>query len=201
MKLYGMLDSPYVRRVAISLAIYGYSFELIPLSVFADFKQFATINPAVKAPTLALDDGTRLMESTLILDYFEALAHTQHKLMPQEAASLAQDLHLLGFILVACEKTVQIVYEQRLRPEEKQYQPWQNRITTQLHAACQVWNEALATRNHRSSISQVTLSSAVVWQFMQFVLPETTQRLNCPTIQALSDEMAATPAFQQYPLA
>ena len=31
MKLIGMLDSPYVRRVAVSLALYGVEFEHLPL--------------------------------------------------------------------------------------------------------------------------------------------------------------------------
>lgn len=74
MKLYGMLDSPYVRRVAISLDCYGAPFEHHPLSVFSDFEAFARINPVVKAPTLVLEDGTVLMDSNLILDHFEAQA-------------------------------------------------------------------------------------------------------------------------------
>ena len=45
MKLVGMLDSPYVRRVAISLDLYGVDFEHQPLSVFSTYEQFASINP------------------------------------------------------------------------------------------------------------------------------------------------------------
>ncbi|WP_236269837.1 glutathione S-transferase N-terminal domain-containing protein, partial [Pseudomonas lactis] len=74
MKLVGMLDSPYVRRVAVSLELYGVDFVHEPLSVFSTYAEFAQINPVVKAPTLVLDDGTVLMDSSLILDYLEALA-------------------------------------------------------------------------------------------------------------------------------
>lgn len=83
MKLIGMLDSPYVRRVAISLAAYGVAFEHRPLSVFSDYAAFAELNPAVKAPTLLLDDGTVLMDSTLILHYLEAQADAAAKLCPR----------------------------------------------------------------------------------------------------------------------
>jgi hypothetical protein len=41
MKLIGMLDSPYVRRVAVSLALYGVEFEHLPLSVFSAVEPFA----------------------------------------------------------------------------------------------------------------------------------------------------------------
>ena len=37
MVLIGMLDSPYVRRVAICMKVLGIDFEHRPLSVFADF--------------------------------------------------------------------------------------------------------------------------------------------------------------------
>lgn len=49
MKLVGMLDSPYVRRVAISLELYGVAFEHQALSVFSTFDEFSGINPVVKA--------------------------------------------------------------------------------------------------------------------------------------------------------
>ncbi|XLM22976.1 glutathione S-transferase N-terminal domain-containing protein, partial [Chromobacterium piscinae] len=37
------------------------------MSVFSGFARFHEINPVVKAPTLVCDDGTILMDSTLIL--------------------------------------------------------------------------------------------------------------------------------------
>ena len=71
MQLIGMLDSPYVRRVAVSFQLLGLPFEHRSISVFRTFEQFHAINPVVKAPTLVCDDGTVLMDSTLILDYAE----------------------------------------------------------------------------------------------------------------------------------
>ena len=68
MQLIGMLDSPYVRRVAVSLQLLGLPFEHRSLSVFRGFEQFRQVNPVVKAPTLGCDDGTLLMDSGLILD-------------------------------------------------------------------------------------------------------------------------------------
>lgn len=131
MKLIGMMDSPYVRRVAVSLALYGVEFESLPLSVFSGFDEFSRINPVVKAPTVVLDNGTQLMDSTLILHYFETTNPAGRRLLPVHPEALARDLHLLGVILAACEKAVQHVYEHRLRPEEKQHQPWIARVTGQ----------------------------------------------------------------------
>ena len=66
MKLIGMLDSPYVRRVAISLELYGVDFVHEPLSVFSTFSEFARINPVVKAPSLVLEDGTVLPADLIV---------------------------------------------------------------------------------------------------------------------------------------
>ena len=62
MRLIGMLDSPYVRRVAVSLKLMKLPFELEQLSVFQNYPQFEAINPVVKAPTLVTDDGAVLMD-------------------------------------------------------------------------------------------------------------------------------------------
>jgi glutathione S-transferase len=62
MQLIGMLDSPYVRRVAISLRVLGLAFDLDQVSVFRHFDRFAAINPVVKAPSFVTDDGVVPME-------------------------------------------------------------------------------------------------------------------------------------------
>ena len=66
MKLIGMLDSPYVRRAAISLRMLGLPFEHQSLSVFSTFDAFRAINPLVKAPTLIGDDGGQLDRKSVV---------------------------------------------------------------------------------------------------------------------------------------
>jgi glutathione S-transferase len=134
MKLIGMLDSPYVRRVAISLQLLRLRFEHQSLSVFRTFAEFQRINPVVKAPTLICEDGTVLMDSTLILEYAEALARPR-SLMPSEPQALRHALRVIGLALAACEKSVQIYYERNLRPPEKLHEPWMTRVVGQLLAA------------------------------------------------------------------
>ena len=126
MKLIGMLDSPYVRRVAISLQLLGLKFEHQSLSVFRGFTEFQRINPVVKAPTFLCDDGEVLMDSTLILEYVQALARPR-SLMPAGIKELQRELCLIGLALAATEKSVQIVYERGLRPPEKVHEPWHSR--------------------------------------------------------------------------
>src|SRR6185437_3697523 len=124
MRLIGMLDSPYVRRVAISLKLMGIDFTLDQVSVFRGFDEFRAVNPVVRAPTLVTDEDVVLMDSGLILEHIERLVGPSRSLMPDELPEQARALRMIGLALAACEKTVQIIYECNLRPPEKLHQPW-----------------------------------------------------------------------------
>ena len=50
MELIGMLDSPFVRRVAITARFLGIEYEHNPLSIFKNYDEFRKINPLVKVP-------------------------------------------------------------------------------------------------------------------------------------------------------
>ncbi|PRA15887.1 MULTISPECIES: glutathione S-transferase family protein [Pseudomonas] len=197
MKLIGMLDSPYVRRVAISLDVYGVDFVHEPLSVFRAFSEFAQINPVVKAPTLVLDDGTVLMDSSLILDYLEALAPDNKKLLAQQPAARAQELQVLGLALAACEKSVQIVYEHNLRPAEKLHAPWLDRISGQLLAAYSLLDQQLADGG---ALTQASITAAVAWSFSQFTVGSVVKADAFPNLKRHAERLEQHPAFKRYPI-
>ena len=197
MKLIGMLDSPYVRRVAISLELYGVAFEHQSLSVFSTFNEFSQINPVVKAPTLVLDDGTVLMDSSLILDYLENLAPADKKLLPQAPKARAHDLQVLGLALAACEKSVQIVYEHNLRPAEKLHAPWLERVTGQLLAAYSLLDKHVADSD---ALNQASLTAAVAWSFSQYTVASVVDAQAFPNLKRLAERLEQHPAFKKYPI-
>lgn len=198
MQLIGMLDSPYVRRVAISLHVMGIPFEHRSVSVFSTFEQFRAINPVVKAPSLVCDDGGVLMDSTLILDYADALAPVR-SLMPAGPQLRQQALRIVGLALAACEKSVQIVYENELRPAERRYQPWLDRIHGQLAAAYAALEAELAHAALRPGLSQAAISAAVAWQFTQSLLAGVVPVAAHPLLVELSAASEALPAFLAFP--
>ena len=197
MKLIGMLDSPYVRRVAISLQLLGLRFEHEALSVFRTFDEFHRINPVVKAPTLVCDDGVVLMDSTLILQYAEALAGPR-TLMPSEPKALQHEIRLIGLALAAAEKSVQIVYERGLRPPEKLHEPWVKRVTGQLLDAfgeLESELEGVTLGQTSSSLLQGGLSIGVVWYFAQEMISEVVSKEMFPRISAYSAVLETLPQF------
>ena len=201
MKLIGMLDSPFVRRVAISFQLLGLRFEHQSLSVFRTFSEFQQINPVVKAPTLVCDDGDVLMDSTLILEYAQALARPR-TLMPTELPELQHSLRVVGLALAACEKAVQIIYERGLRPSEKVHEPWITRVTGQLLAAFDALEKECAQRPlsaDRAAINQAGISVAVAWEFTQQMLPEVVPAANYPRLVAFSNIAEELSEFRAAP--
>lgn len=197
MQLIGMLDSPFVRRVAISFDLQNIPFEHKALSVFRNFDAFSAINPTVKAPTLVLDDGSFLIDSTLILEYGDALAGSS--LLPAAPAARARALRAIGPALAACEKTAQIVYEHSLRPQEKQHQPWLDRVQQQLLAALRLL-EAETDAFDVAALDQAAVTAAVTWSFVQLNVARIVSPDDFPRLAAWTARAEALPVFQRYPL-
>ena len=203
MQLIGLLDSPYVRRVAICLRLLEIEFDHRAISVFRDIDAFRSINPVVKAPTLICDDGTALMDSSLILDYIVRLPGCPRQLLPEALVERQLALQRCGLALVACEKSVQLVYEQTLRPVDKQHQPWIDRVAEQLEAAYRELELALRTHPPLApasvSIDLAGVTAAVAWDFTQQLLPGRIAPQNHPALAAFSDAAEALPAFPSTP--
>ncbi|HMH64507.1 MAG TPA: glutathione S-transferase [Rhizomicrobium sp.] len=196
MQLIGMLDSPYVRRVAVSLKILGLPFDLDQVSVFRQFDKFAALNPVVKAPSLITDDGVVLMESSLILEHIAHVA--PRSLMPPDRAAHETALRRIGLALAACEKSVSVLYERNLRPAEKQHQPWLDRVHGQLLAAYGALEREVSPDWFTGEeLLQPQITSAVAWRFTQHVVPELVPAADFPRLSVLSARAEQLPAFRE----
>ena len=202
MKLIGMLDSPYVRRVAISARHLGIDLEHESVSVFRHLEHFQQINPVVKAPTLVLDDGEVLIDSTLIIDYLEALAGPGKSLMPGDLKQRLRAWRLIGLGLAACEKSVQLYYERNLRPAEIQYQPWVERVEGQLAAAYSALERELEKQPlaNGALIEQDGITLAVAWSFTNLVTPDQVDASRFPRIAEFTAQAEKLEAFISTPI-
>jgi glutathione S-transferase len=201
MQLIGMLDSPYVRRAAISLRMLGVPFEHRSLSVFRDFDAFHAINPLVKAPTLVCDDGAVLVDSSLIIDYAETLA--KRSLLPSEPATRRHALRLTGLALVACEKAAQHFYE-LMRAANLRDAAWQQRVHGQLHDACALLDAALcAVPADRwlcgESVTQADISVGVAWTFTQIIAADIVSASDYPAFAGFAARAERLPEFAALP--
>lgn len=196
MQLIGMLDSPYVRRVAVSLKVLGIAFDLDQVSVFRHFDKFSSINPVVKAPTFITDDGIVLMESGLILEHVAEIA--PRRLMPADRAHHERALRQIGLALAACEKSVSIIYECTHRPVEKQHQPWLDRVSGQLLAAYRALEKEVSPDWFTGEdLMQPQITCAVAWRFTQHVVSEIVPAGDFPTLAVLSERAEKLSFFRE----
>ena len=94
MILIGQYDSPFVRRVAIALTLYGLAFEHKPWSTFGDAEKIRPYNPLTRVPTLVLDDGDVLIDSTAIIDYLDSLVPAEKRMFPSAEPERHRDRYL-----------------------------------------------------------------------------------------------------------
>ena len=201
MILVGMLDSPYVRRCAITLKLMGIPFEHQPVSVFRHFDRFRSINPVVKAPSLVCDDGTVLMDSTLIVDYLETCVEPGRALMPAGSPARREALRLVGLAMAACEKCVSIVYEkeQRAVVDPK----WMARVVGQANTAFGELEKAAARARpwlQGETLNAADVAVACAWRFGQYYNAVEVPASKYPALVAYSQRAEALPEFTSTPL-
>jgi glutathione S-transferase len=130
-----MFDSPFVRRVGVSMRLLGIEFEHANWSIGRDFEHIREHNPLGRAPTLVLDDGDSLIDSAAILDYLDELAGNDRALLPVSGQPRRDALRLIALATGAADKGIAQVYERIFRPPEKYHRPWTERCRLQMEAA------------------------------------------------------------------
>jgi len=200
MQLIGMLDSPYVRRVAIALIAAETPFTHRPISLFRHIDQFAKLNPLLKAPTLIADDGTTLMDSSVILDYLAGVEPRIAALTPSEPAARLRALRATGLALTVMEKAVQRHYERALRPAEKRHEPWVDRVMGQLTAGMNALEAELPQSGWiGGELGAADITVACAFGFMEGLLADLFETSRYRLLAAFSARAEALPAFRAAP--
>lgn len=200
MILIGMFDSPFVRRVAISLRLLGHGFEHRDWSVGRDFDRIREYNPLGRVPTLVLDDGEVLTESAAILDWLDEIAGPQ-ALLPAKGPERRQALKLMALAIGACEKGIIQIYERVFRPAEKVHEPWLERCRTQVHESLSALDAICAERAGAPALvgtrfGQADISVAVAFTFLTEALSLPVSRY--PALAAHALRCEALPAFAEF---
>ena len=123
LRLVGHFDSPFVRRVGVSLHVLGLPFERSPLSVFGDAEAMRAFNPLVRVPVLVLDDGECLIDSAAILDHLDESVGPERALLPARGKARRDALQTVALATGIGDKAIAIAYERR-KPADKIDEAW-----------------------------------------------------------------------------
>jgi glutathione S-transferase len=194
MILVGQYDSPYVRRVAVSLRVLGFTYEHDTRSVFADFDAMREVNPLARIPSLVLDDGEVLIDSAAILDWLDQEVGPGRTLIPADGAERRSALRLIALATGAIDKIGAATYERIVRPSACRWPEWIERCRVQGTGAI----AALAAEPWAAgeSLDQAQITTACMIRYIRMADPEALPPGRHPSLDALSERCEALPAFQ-----
>ena len=197
MRLYGRYASPFVRRVAVTLQLYGLAYAHAPLMPFGEDKvALAEVNPIARVPALRLADGDVLIDSAVILDYLDELVGQHRALTPSAGPARRRVMTLLAVALGANEKLVAGLYERHFRPREAWHRPWLDTCDKQVRDGF-VWLDAAFAGPWfcGAKMTQADVTVAIFWLFGCGKRPAFFAGLGCRRLEALASCLRDTQAF------
>jgi len=198
MILIGMFDSPFVRRVAVSMNLLGLGYEHKNWSVGKDFELIRQFNPLGRVPTLVLADGETLIESGAILDFLDESVGPERALLPPRGKARRDALKIMAIATGAAEKGVLQVYEGAFRPPEKRHEPWAERCRVQMQGALAELERLSQARAGEwllgERLTQADVTTTCAFTFLCDAL-SVHSRPAYPGLAALSERCEALPAF------
>lgn len=199
MFLIGQYDSPFVRRVAIAMRLYGLPFEHKPWSTFGDADKIAPYNPLRRVPTLVLDDGEALIESAMILDYLDDRVGPEKALIARSGEARRRHLRISALAMGLGDKGVSLLYERVLR-KDRQLDLWIERCTAQISGVLGVLEQARADMKapywFGESIGHADIAVACVLRFVGEAHPLLFDA-RYPALKAHSARCEALPPFRE----
>jgi glutathione S-transferase len=198
MILIGQYDSPFVRRVGIALTLYGLAFEHRPWSTFGDAEKIRPYNPLTRVPTLVLDDGDVLIDSTPIIDYLDSLVPAEKRMFPVAEPERHRALKVTTTAVHMAEKAVALFYEKVLHKETSDV--WVSRCRVQISGALAALEKDRSARRtpywFGDRIGHVDIAAAAALRFINDAHASVISIADFPALAAHSRQHEAMPVFR-----
>lgn len=194
MLLVGQYDSPFVRRVAISLRVLGFAYEHDTKSVFSDFDAMRRINPLGRIPSLILEGDETLVDSAAILDWLDQSVGPARALVPPSGAARRQALQRIALATGLVDKCGAAAYERIIRPARYRWPEWIERCRTQAAGALR----ALAAEHWPADapLDQAQITTACALRYVRLTDPDLWPAGQHSALEALSARCEARPEFR-----
>lgn len=196
MILIGQYDSPFVRRVAVTLRFYEVPFDRRVLSVFTDFDEMLKINPLGKVPVLELGGGERLFDSRTIVDYLDSLVEPDRRLTPTAEPERRAVLRIDAVATGLAEKLYERGFELVRRSPAKRDSAALARIERQVDSAVS-WLENLAPSPwlFGDTMSRADVTAAIAMTYLLEKHRGFLERRPSPVLEAHCRRCEALPQF------
>ncbi|WP_373504574.1 glutathione S-transferase family protein [Aestuariivirga sp.] len=135
MILVGQFDSPFVRRVAVTLHHYHMPYTRNPLSVFRNAEDMQKVNPLIRVPALILETGETLIDSSAIIDALDEMAGPARALTPAHGPERRKVMQAVVLAAGTAEKVVALFFERLFHSDKHINHAFEKRMMSQIAAA------------------------------------------------------------------
>lgn len=198
MILIGQYDSPYVRRVGVTLRLYGLAYEHRPWSVWGDADRIAEYNPLRRVPTLVLDDGVVLVETFAIVDALDELVGPNRALVARSGLERRETLRVVALASGLADKAVSLLYEGLFRPSQSA--AWVERCRRQIADTLSALERERARRSTAywfgPDLSHADVALACCLRFTREAHPPLCDAGTYPELCALAERCERLEPFQ-----
>ena len=196
MVLVGQYDSPFVRRIAVTLHHYGLPFTRNTMSVFGDAKAMQKINPLVRIPSLILDGGETLIDSVAIVDMLDEMVGPARALAPARGPERRKILQATALAHGTTEKAGQVVYERFFHAGQKLSCDWEQRCLSQLSAGLErLEAQCAAPWYFGASFCHADVMACCMVGYLNLRLPEAFPAGSFPRLHALAKQCESRDEF------
>jgi glutathione S-transferase len=199
MFLIGQYDSPFVRRTAIALRLYGLAFEHRPWSTFGDADKIAPYNPLLRVPVLVLDSGEALIDSAAILDHLDETVGPERAMVARSGPARRKALRTIALATGLGDKAVSLIYERVLRKDRLAL--WVARCETQISgvlAMLEAERAAVTTDYwYGEAIGHADIAVACVLRFTREAHPHLFDGERYPALSTHAARCEALPPFPE----
>ena len=196
MILIGQYDSPFVRRVAVTLHHYHMPFTRNPLSIFGDAKTVQEINPLIRVPALILESGETLIDSGAIIDCLDEMAGPARALTPAHGPMRRKVLQIVALATGTAEKAVATFFERHFHSDKAISRDWETRLLSQITATLERLEKDCGTPWYiDNTMTQADVAVGCMLSHMKLRVPEAFPANKYPKLHALSLHCEMRDAF------
>jgi len=193
MKLIGVYLSLYVRRVAAALISRGLPYEHQPVNGYKEYEAASRYNPVGKVPSLVLDDGEILIDSSAIIDYLNELVPSA-PLIPAGSSARRATLKLAAIGYGVAEQAISLYGRGRTAPETDT-----KRWRAQIHGGLRALDEAAREGGplQAKPLDAAAITAVVAVELLALLHPYIELLPAFPALAALAAEQRDAAPFAQ----
>ena len=196
MKLVGGDRSPYARKVRIVLEEKGIPYEYVQARPGTPDSPVPALNPLAKIPVLVTDSGKTIYDSSVIVDYLDAL-RPEPRLIPAELEARVDvnRWEALGDGITDAIVLTSHDYDKR------QTEEWHEKQRLKIHRGLAAIEKALGSRpfcyGERFGLADIAAGYAV--GYLDAQLPDIDWRASHPALARLAERLSERDSFRKAP--